>query len=248
MRRVALAMKDTTHESDSEAPVDAFRVARRSLVLAAVVCRGSIESDAGQAEAEALHDRILEWLTRLDLWEEVEPDEEKILHAPLGKLEQKDVVQATWYVEGLAILAWALKQLEFPRHDQKVDIYDVAESVWFLSEDAEELIRTTTLRNPIELEACHELLYAIHTRLRDFIRHRKRKDFTSWVEKTWLDALRLDTAHLIVDNDLAIDDKPISEVEDNRVQECAYLTFERHRAIIWLVKGYPSYSQTPVDT
>jgi hypothetical protein len=241
-------MKDTTHHSKPEKPANATRVARRSLVLAAVVCRGSIESNADQSEADSLHQRILEWLTRLALWDEVEPSEEKILHTPLGQLEPQDVIRATWYVEGLAILAWALKQGEFPRHDQQVDSPEVADSVWFLSEDAEELIRTARLRNRTQLRACLELQYAIHCRLRDFIRHREQEDFTRWVEKTWLDAIGLDAADLIVDNDLAIDGKAISDVKDNRVQDCASIAFQRHRAIIWLVEGYPIYSQTPVDT
>jgi hypothetical protein len=241
-------MENTTHPSHLETSMDAIRVARRSLVLAAVVCRASIERNAGHPEAASLHNRILEWLTKLDLWDAVESSEEKILHTSLGKLEQQDVLRATWYVEGLAILAWTLKQFEFPRHDQEVDPVEVADAVWFLSEDAEELIRTARLRDPTELEACRELLYAIHSRLRDFIRSRGRKNFTRWIEKTWIDVLRLEATHLIVDDDLGIDDKPISEAEDYRIQECMHITFERHRAINWLFGGYPSYSQTPVDT
>jgi hypothetical protein len=241
-------MKDATDQSAAETPVGATRVARRSLILAAVVCRGSIDAGAGQPEAESLHNRIPEWLTELDLWDEVEPSEEKILHTPLGGLAANDVIRATWYAEGLAVLAWALNRLELPRHDEKVDPYAVTDSLWFLSEDAAEVISTARLRSPIELEACRELLYAIHCRLRDFARNRGRKNFTSWVEKTWMATLGLDAAHLIVHDDLAIDDKVISEVENNRLQECEWVTCERHRAIIWLLGGYPIYSQTPVDT
>jgi hypothetical protein len=241
-------MHNTLYESKSGAPVDVTRVARRSLVLAAIVCRGDIERGAGQPNADALYNRLIEWLTKFDLWSEVEPSEAKILQTPIGKLERKEVIRATWFVEGLAVLAWALKQTEFPRHDVKVDPYVVADSVWFLSDDAEELICTAILRNLVELTACQELLYGIHTRLRDFIRNRERKDFTTWVTESWIDSLGIDSRYLFADNDLAIDNKPISDVEDDRVQECADLTFERHRAIIWLVEGYPSYSQSPVDT
>jgi hypothetical protein len=240
-------MTETSDEFSPITPHDATRAARRALVLAAMACRGDIERGTGQAEADDLHTRILDWLTKVDLWAEIEPNEMKFLHAPLGTLEQRDVIRATWYVEGLTVLAWALNQFEFPRHDHKVDPYDVADSVWFLSDDAQELIRTATLRNSTELEACRDLLYAIHVRLRDFIRNGGRTDFTSWVENTWIDALEVDASHLIVDCDLAIDDKAISEVEISRVQECSYLTFERHRAIIWLLFGFPIYSETPVD-
>ena len=187
-------------------------------------------------------------MTGLNLLREVEPSEEKILRTPLGGLEPKEVIKATWGVEGLAVLAWALNRLALPRHDEKVDSYAVTDSLWFLSEDANEVISTASLRSLAELEACRELLYAIHCRLRDFARNRSRKNFTTWVEKTWISTLRLDSAHMIAHDDLAIGDKAISEVEDNRLQECELITRERHRAIIWLFEGYPIYSQTPVDT
>ena len=241
-------MTDTLDEDIPKTPMEPIRVARRSLVLSVVVCRGSIDKGEGNPEIEALPDRILAWLTQLDLWDEVEPSEETILRTPLGELELKDVIRATWDVEGLAVLAWALKQQEFPVHDQKVDPIDVADSVWCLDEDAEDLIRTATLRVPTELHVCGEFLYAIHARLRDFIRHRDRKNFTRWVEKEWIDALGLDASSLIVDNDLAIDGKAISKVDYDRVQECANITLQRHKAINWLLGGDSLYSETYVYT
>ncbi len=243
-----MTMKDARDQSAAEPPVAAARVACRALILAAVVCRASLECGAGQSDTKSLCNRILEWLTGLDLWDEVDPSETKILHAPLGTLETKDVIRATWYAEGLAVLSWALNRFELPRHDEKVDPYAVTDSLCFLGEDAEEVISTARLRSATELQACRELMYAIHCRLRDFTRSKGRKNFTSWVEKTWIATLRLDAAQLIVHEDLGIDGKPINEVEESRLQECEWIICERHRGIIWLFGGYPMYSQTPVDT
>lgn len=229
-------------------PQSAIRVARRSLVLSAVICRASIDNNASHPDAESLHNRVLDWLTQLNLWDEVEPDEEQMLRAPRGTLDAKEVIQSTWYVEGLAILTWALNHFEFPKHDEQVDAYEVTDSLWFLDESAADIIANAELRSPVELEACHELLYAVHCRLRDFARYGKPKDFTQWIEKTWLDALNLEAAQLIAQNDLAIDGKAISKAEEDRLRECNSITLERHRAIIWLVEGYPIYSETPVDT
>ena len=88
-------LEDPIDEWPPRTPASATKVTRRSLVLATMVCRGHIESGVGDSEAEALHPRLLEWLTRLDLWDEVEPNEEKILRVPLGTLAQKDMIQAT---------------------------------------------------------------------------------------------------------------------------------------------------------
>jgi len=51
-----------------------------------------------------------------------------------------------------------------------------------------------------------------------------------------------------MDGDLAIDGEPIHEARIERVQEVSWITHQRHKAIIWLVERYPSYSETPVDT
>jgi hypothetical protein len=241
-------MQDLPYESKPLISMSFQRVVRRSLVLAAMACRGSIDRGAGDPEAEDSYSRILEWLTELTLWEEVEPFEEAILRAKLGTLDQNEVIRSTWCVEGLAILAWALHRLDLPLHDRQVDPYDVTDSVLSLNDAAEEIIATSRLRDRKELDACDELFYAIHVRLRDFIRHRESKNFNLWVEKSWLDTLKIDADYLIVDGDLAIDNRAISEANLEHVQECSYLTIERRRAIAWLVEGGANYSQTAVDT
>ena len=229
-------------------PLTATRVARRSLVLAAVVCRASIERGVGDPDAESLYGRILIWLNGLNLWDEVEPSEEAMLRTPLGLLETRDVIQAGWYVEGLVVLAWALKYLEFPVYGEQVDAYAVTDALWFLNGAAEDVITNAELRSPMELEACREFFCAVHSRLRDHVRNNVPRDFTHWVEEEWLKLLRTDAGALFAQNDLAIDGKPISEINDERLQEFMAVTLERHRAIIWLFEGYERYSETPVDT
>ena len=48
----------------------------------------------------------------------------------------------------------------------------MAESLWFLGDDAADVVDTAQLLSPAELEACRELFYAVHCRLTDFRRHR----------------------------------------------------------------------------
>ena len=192
--------------------------------------------------------RILDWVALLHLEVELEPHEQKILNTPLGGLEPREVIEATWSIEGLAVLAWALNQFDLPRHDEKVDAYGLTDSLHFLSEEAAELIVSGRLRSTAELDAYREMVYAIHCRLRDFARNRQRKDFTAWVEEAWIELLKIDPAHLIVHGDLGIGDREIGDAEQHRLRICEWLTFQRHRAIIWLLGNYPVYSATPVDT
>lgn len=223
-------------------------VARRALILASLVCRGSIDTGAGNAEAESVRSQILEWVNALGLDRDLEEHERSTLHAELGRLEPRDVNEATWDVEGLAILAWSLGVRDLPRHDEKVDPYRVTESVRFLSDDAADLVRSAKLRSARELSAYRELVYAIHCRLRGFIRNRQGKDFAVSVDERWLRALNLDKRVLIVSGDLSIDGLEISRAEEGRVEDCEWITFRRHKAAIWVLGGYPLYSQVSVDT
>jgi len=63
-----------------------------------------------------------------------------------------------------------------------------------------------------------------------------------------IEALQFDPAQLFAEDDVAIDGKPISEAEIDRVLECEGIAYGRHKAIIWMIEGYPIYSETLVDT
>jgi len=237
-----------TDDDQDLTPPTAVQVAQRSLVLSALVCRGHIELDAGNPEAQSVAKRIANWLTQLNLHGVIEPIEATIINCQLGQVGKQSAINATWEAEGLAVIAWALRRGDFPLHDEKVDPYAVTDSLDFLSEEAADLIRLPELRTASELHACRELLYAIHCRLRGYIREESRKDFTTWIEAEWLVTLHLDASHLVVDKDLAIAGKPIFEVDKKSVQTCEHIIRERHKAAIWLVGEYPLYSELPVDT
>lgn len=124
--------KSTTADESSERPPVAVEVARRACILSAVVCRASIETYADEVYKQQTADDIREWLDELKLWPHLEPDEERLLRAPLGALSPRLQVRGTWFTEGLAVLAWALKRGEFPPHDCKVDPIAVTNALDFL--------------------------------------------------------------------------------------------------------------------
>ena len=84
-------------------PPSANRVARRALALAAVACRSGIETDAGNPEAEKFREEIVEWLERVGLNDEIEPNEMALLITPLGELTERQTIDASWRGEGLAV-------------------------------------------------------------------------------------------------------------------------------------------------
>ncbi|MGD9644687.1 MAG: DUF4272 domain-containing protein [Pirellulales bacterium] len=223
-------------------------VARRALCLAATVCRGSIDHGAGHPDAEDLVDRIDAWIRSLGIDTALESFEVRLLATPLGELPERDRIAATWSVEGLAILAWALGIDELPKHDTKVDPFAVTDSLYFLGSDATRVITDATLRSQQELSAYRELAYAMHCRLRAELRERQTTDFTNWIDPNDLELLVTKPSDLIIDQDLAIGDVSTHQAGRDQVEQCEWITTPRHRAIIWLVEGEPTYWDTPVDT
>ena len=119
--------------------------------LSAVVCRGSIDKGGGDPHAEELLGRIRDWLGDAHLVNEQEPWEAEIMRAGLGQLQDRQITRATWAVEGLAVLSWALGCYEFPSHDQRVDPFAITDSLGFLADDADQFISTARVRRAEEL-------------------------------------------------------------------------------------------------
>lgn len=229
-------------------PPDAQRVARRALVLSAIVCRSNSDYAPENPDAIDLWKRLLNWVEELKLEEEMESFEREMLYKPLGKLEKKERIVGSWRAEGLAILAWALDCFDFPKHDEKIDPFEVTGSLWFLDENANEVIKSAKLRPTKELSACRELLYALHCRIREFQRNKSANNIKDWIEPAWLQTLRIDSP-LGPKYDILIGDGELSMADEENIQLTESIICERHRAIIWLVgEGGPLYSEVSVDT
>src|SRR5271170_3075901 len=105
-------------ESQEPPPPSASTVARRSLILATVSCRGFIDNDNANASgASGLAKKSKDWLHALGLDEELSDWERKILSTEFGRLQERDRVNASWLAEGLVILAWALGRIDLPDFD-----------------------------------------------------------------------------------------------------------------------------------
>jgi hypothetical protein len=170
----AAAADATPEASDEEeaepVPPTPTRVARRALALAALCGRALLEQeDPGDPGVDETRRRILEWVDGIGIRDELEPQEWKVLQRPLGRVEQQDAMNATWRLEGLAVLAWALNRFELPPLDQLVDAGKLLPSVGILNaERAAALIAEPPLRPIEELKTLQNRLFAIHWRFVNF--------------------------------------------------------------------------------
>ena len=113
-RRKLLFLMET-EEDFTPIPPDHNRVAARALVLAAVCCRGLIEKDSEKAGAET---------------------------TPLGKLDRKATIDASWRSEGMVVLAWALHNAQLPGVQAQCEPSDVANEMGFLGERENTLLHS----------------------------------------------------------------------------------------------------------
>ena len=227
------------------------RVAARVLALAAASARALLEQeDRNDPGVEQARQNILRWVDDVGIRDELEPDEAQLLQLPLGAPERQDVINQTWRVEGLAVLAWALQRLPLPPHDRPVDPGQVLPAVGLLRADrAKALLSEPPLRPRDELAAMQTRLLAIHWRLRDFGLRPRVMNFRKFCDgrTAWLGEVDLAGVQLVGD-DLALGDHAIAKAPKELFHATRSAATERHQAINWLVDGGDSYADTDVST
>jgi tetratricopeptide (TPR) repeat protein len=151
----------------------ARRVAARALVLAAVFYRAQLESDRF---AEAWRSKLLAWIDALDLGPELERGERSFLHTPVGHADAQLVANASWRVEGLGVLAWALGRFDLPAYDDLGEFAtppDVGFTEKLLSAmdtaAARELLQSAGLRPKSEIDRFSRHITLVSWRLRQFL-------------------------------------------------------------------------------
>ncbi len=181
------------------------------LVMGCVLERGWIEGAATGSDgsapdliyAEAQYEKLMRWIEKLALEEEIETPEKDLLHAPIGTLSEQQVVDATWRAEAVGVLAWALHRFDLPPYDEFVDLSLLAEAMQFLKTEAVRLLTAPCLQSPDELEHLRRQILASHWRLVDFRICPRSMDFGSFIQNAWfgpltLDGLRLRNGDLVV--------------------------------------------------
>lgn len=228
-------------------PPPAGRVARRSLVLCALACRGFVERDREQRGTAEFWSEARAWFASLGVDDELEGHERKVLDARLGSLQAQAAIDLGWLSEGMVVLGWALARVELPGITQACDPGCVATSLGFRERPERTVLAAPSLRPHEDLQRTAATLLTAHWRLREFSRRPKALDFAAYVARCeWAD-LRLDELEL-VDGDLALDGTPLTACDARTRSHVTSIVRERHRAANWLLGDAPSWSDVTTDT
>jgi len=234
-------------DEDVLTPPTAARVAQRALVLASLACRASLEEEPEHPTAVRTYQDLTEWIPAMGIKGEFEPAEWEVISSPLGQLPERDRIDMSWRSEGLAMLAWALRRIEFPLYDQQVDGPAVGDALGFLNDDARKLLDAPELRSAEELDWLVELTLAVHWRLREYSLRPNAMNFAGFALKCQWAAMPVSDLTL-VENDLALRGNPVSRAPERVFGECLSIARERQQAANWLIGTEPVYTEVTCDT
>jgi hypothetical protein len=228
-------------------PPSAGRIAARALVLAAVCCRALIEKDAGNPGAEQLQKNVIEWLGRVGAAVEAEPSELDLLSTPLGGLDNRRQIDASWCSEGMVVLAWVLGHASLPAFYAECEPGDVANAMGFLGERETTPLQRPQMRDANEITRWEETYLTLHWRLRQYSVEPVPMDFAAYVSSCSWGPLRLDELQLC-EGDLAIEEVRLDRIGYLEFRRTLSIVQERHRAFNWLIGWDRLYSQVTTDT
>ncbi|BBO31987.1 DUF4272 domain-containing protein [Lacipirellula parvula] len=230
-------------------PPNASRVFLRSCCLASVALRGLAATWDASDEQQFLPS-LIDWVTKSQLSDAFEPEELQVISTPAGKLDQQRLVDACWRWEGAAVLAASLGRMTLPAHDQVVNTQECGEACGLFAERVElDEIENSISFDPRfgRTEFANQAL-AVHWRIRQFMQGRQQAiDFPAYARGVQWAEFNLRGIPLI-DDDLAIGDKPISIAHPSDVETALSIARERHQAANWLIGWEPVYSEVETPT
>lgn len=160
------------------------------------------------------------------------------------------VIAAAGRSEGLAVLAWALQRFDLPDYDVPTYPSELAQqSIGFGNQEvARSFLDSAALRPTSEIDRFATHATVVGWRLRQFAIQPGPMDLVAFLrrfstfQETWLGGLR------IVDGDLALGARPISQATAEEIQRCQRSAVERQIAAYWLQGDDPVYSRVDPAT
>ena len=208
-------------------------VHRTALFLAYMAYKGMVDGTDHPKAAEMVN-RIptifqQDWMDGLTL----DAAEKRFVNAPFGTLKPYQRAEASWLIEGMAALAWALRLAELPPFYSMSKGAAVSKALGIFQADAGDRIEQATLRKPGEIIMGAHTYGAVMWRLNEYLKDQKPVEFAKKLTNT--------DGHLVVDGlefldgDLAVEGRPLDKVPEEKLSQVGAIVFQRNRQFRWLL-------------
>lgn len=146
---------DSSIEELPDVPRQATEIARRALILSAVIaCAYGADNRA-----------TIDWFTSENLWTDVSPDERAFL---TGQQAPQEKIDMTWRIEALVPLLWVLRKIDpMPSVALQFDTTEAVKMLVFPPASTASFVASATLRPEAEIRDEYEKVYDAHWRVRD---------------------------------------------------------------------------------
>jgi hypothetical protein len=254
-------MDDQTSDHTAKA------VARRVLCLAALCFRAHIEAalagntmlfrDTSGEPARKVHTtaaRINDWLVAERLRNALSTAERRFLDTRLGDVNAQEVINATWRVEALAVLLWALRISEsIPPYDTQVALDAMLECSGFLKDTAA-VVAEARLRNAVELRDARKIAELWHWRATAYQIEYEAAcgESSTGTEVEFVRAAASKAQDVgrftAIDGDFPAFGKPYREATEEEWRLLLGIARERHYALNWLTGMDEAWDDVLTDT
>lgn len=253
---------------------DTQKVAKRALCLYALIMRGNFEQVVQgsksmnlSAEAEkaviSSHEELVskfdKWLSKERLAEHQSKTEKRLFATSLGKWENQALIDASWRVQSLAVLLWALSIIDrIPSYDEEVGEKLVIDHIG-IKKGAQDFMDRVSLRDKGYIEEAREVAELWHWRARttQLIRDGSltpEQDVGGGLSLKEVIRLAADKGHEAgalpapIDGDFPAFGKAYKDLTDEEYVLAMSIAMERHYALNWLCGYSKDWDEVPTNT
>jgi hypothetical protein len=240
-------------DADSKLHPNASEVARRMLCLDMLQHRRQAEeaflrssTDAELGEHEQDLESMLAFLRQSGLWEFLSDEEIRAFETPLGEWNDSQFIEATWRMESLAVICWALSMIRnLPAFDEQIEV-EILEEVLDI-EQWSEMVSNAVLRDRKEIEKARDMAALWDWRSQIGTPPYEEDAREAEIAEQANAALERGLVSTLAQDDLIGFGRPYRDLDEDELEEMASIALERHHALNWLCGFSDDWDEVPTD-
>lgn len=239
---------------------DATAVAYRVIALGCLVTRAQVEQElsAKGGKTTGLHEatvaRLDYWMGNENLHDRLSPQESELLAQPVASWGHQVLVDASWRVESIGVLLWALSLVDrIPPWDAPFDQQEAIEPLGVFSK-VSKFMSGARLRRREDIRKARDVAQTWHWRARTMQAFLAGDappgggTFDDLVRQKAKEALERGEVPELADGDFPAHGKAYRDLSEEEFDEASSIAYERHFALNWLCGYSATWDDTPTVT